>query len=100
MTSKNVLRASIEDCFNRVENRFRLVLIAAHRARQISSGLPSFLDRKNDKNSILALREIAEDKLDVNEIFNSLVKNHRLYVQMDEKDQELEELLDIDSHEE
>jgi DNA-directed RNA polymerase omega subunit len=53
-------RVTVEDCIDKVENRFDLVLLASHRARTISSGAPITIDRDNDKNPVVALREIAE----------------------------------------
>ena len=57
-------RVTVEDCVERVPNRFSLVLMAAHRARAISTGAQILLDRDNDKNPVVALREIAEDAVD------------------------------------
>jgi DNA-directed RNA polymerase subunit omega len=54
-------RVTTEDCVDKVPNRFELVLLAAHRAREISSGSPLTVDRDNDKNPVVALREIAEE---------------------------------------
>ncbi len=56
-------RVTVEDCIDKVENRFDLVLIAAHRARMIASGTSITVDRDNDKNAVVALREIAEATL-------------------------------------
>jgi len=56
-------RVTVEDCIDKVENRFDLVLLAAHRARTISSGAQITIDRDNDKNQVVALREIAEKGL-------------------------------------
>ena len=53
-------RVTVEDCIDKVENRFDLVLLASHRARMISSGAQIAVDRDNDKNPVVALREIAE----------------------------------------
>ena len=53
-------RVTVEDCIDKVENRFDLVLLASHRARLVSSGAPITIDRDNDKNPVVALREIAE----------------------------------------
>ena len=53
-------RVTVEDCIDKVENRFDLVLLASHRARMISSGAPITIDRDNDKNPVVALREIAD----------------------------------------
>ncbi len=57
-------RVTVEDCVQRVPNRFELVMLAAQRARDISSGMPISVERDNDKNPVIALREIAEEKLD------------------------------------
>ena len=54
-------RVTVEDCVDKVENRFELVLLASHRARMISSGSPLTIDRDNDKNPVVALREIADE---------------------------------------
>ncbi len=56
-------RVTVEDCIDKIENRFDLVLLAAHRARLISSGQPIQVDRDRDKNPVVALREIAETAL-------------------------------------
>ena len=53
-------RVTVEDCIDKVENRFDLVLLASHRARMVSSGAPITIDRDNDKNPVVALREIAD----------------------------------------
>jgi DNA-directed RNA polymerase subunit omega len=57
-------RVTVEDCVERVPNRFNLVLLAAHRARAVSAGAPLMVDRDNDKNPVVALREIADDVVD------------------------------------
>ena len=56
-------RVTVEDCVEKVSNRFDLVLLAAHRARVLSSGAPLLVERDNDKNPVVALREIADDEL-------------------------------------
>ena len=66
-------RLTVEDCFGKVKNHFQLVVIASHRARQISAGGSSKLDRGNDKNPVLALREISEGVIDVNVISDGTV---------------------------
>ena len=60
-------RVTVEDCVEKVPNRFSLVLLAAHRARAISAGAPLLVDRDNDKNPVVALREIADDVVDADE---------------------------------
>jgi DNA-directed RNA polymerase subunit omega len=57
-------RVTVEDCVEKVPNRFNLVLLAAHRARAVSAGAPLMVDRDNDKNPVVALREIADDVID------------------------------------
>ncbi|PWE17957.1 DNA-directed RNA polymerase subunit omega [Marinicauda salina] len=66
-------RVTVEDCIEKVPNRFRLVLLSAHRSRNIAAGAPLQLDRDNDKNPVVSLREIAEDKLDLDSLAESLV---------------------------
>ena len=66
-------RVTVEDCIEKVPNRFRLVLLAAHRSRNIAAGAQLQLNRDNDKNPVVALREIAEDKLDLDNLAESLV---------------------------
>ena len=56
-------RVTVEDCVDKIPNRFDLVMLAAHRARELSSGLPPTVDRDNDKNPVVALREIADETL-------------------------------------
>jgi DNA-directed RNA polymerase, omega subunit len=74
-------RVTVEDCVDKVENRFELVLIASHRARMIAAGAPTMVDSDNDKNPVIALREIAESALvpeDLKEDFiQSLQKQSR-----------------------
>src|SRR6185295_12414831 len=56
-------RVTVEDCIDKVENRFDLVLLASHRARMVSSGAPITIERDNDKNPVVALREIADETI-------------------------------------
>ncbi|MEO1038012.1 MAG: DNA-directed RNA polymerase subunit omega [Pseudomonadota bacterium] len=66
-------RVTVEDCIEKVSNRFDLVLLAAHRARNIAAGSQLQIDRDNDKNPVVALREIAEDKVELGGLGESLV---------------------------
>ncbi|XBQ15885.1 MAG: DNA-directed RNA polymerase subunit omega [Oceanicaulis sp.] len=77
-------RVTVEDCIEKVDNRFQLVLLAAHRARNISAGASLLLDRDNDKNPVVALREIAEDKLDLDALGESLVSGLQRVIPSDE----------------
>ena len=73
-------RVTVEDCIDKVDNRFDLVLLASHRARMISSGAQITLDRDNDKNPVVALREIAEQTVSPEDLIHSLQR----YVEVDE----------------
>ncbi|MBI1249900.1 MAG: DNA-directed RNA polymerase subunit omega [Alphaproteobacteria bacterium] len=66
-------RVTVEDCIEKVPNRFSLVLLAAHRAREISSGAQPLVDRDRDKDPVVALREIAEDAVSTDELRDSLI---------------------------
>jgi DNA-directed RNA polymerase subunit omega len=66
-------RVTVEDCVEKVPNRFNLVLLAAHRARAVSAGAPLMVDRDNDKNPVVALREIADDVVDSEGLRESLI---------------------------
>ncbi len=66
-------RVTVEDCIEKVPNRFGLVLLAGNRARAIANGAPLLLDRDNDKNPVVALREIAEDKVVPDELTETIV---------------------------
>ena len=67
-------RVTVEDCIDKVSNRFELVLLAAHRARMISGGVEPSLDRDNDKNPVIALREIAAETVDIDVLNDGLIK--------------------------
>ena len=79
-------RVTVEDCIDKIDNRFELVMIAARRARMLSSGAELTVERDNDKNCVVALREIAEETIDVLEIEENLVQGLQKYVEPDEPD--------------
>ena len=81
-------RVTVEDCIDKVENRFDLVLLASHRARMISSGAPITVDRDNDKNPVVALREIAEETVSPGDLKEELVHSLQKYVEVDEPESE------------
>ncbi len=81
-------RVTVEDCVDKVPNRFDLVLLAAQRARQISSGSPLLLDRDNDKNPVVALREIAENHVTPDDLHEALVHGMQRHVEVDEPEEE------------
>lgn len=77
-------RVTVEDCIDKVENRFELVLLAGHRARQISAGGEITIDRDNDKNPVVALREIAEETLSPEDLKEDLIHSLQKHVEIDE----------------
>ncbi len=81
-------RVTVEDCIDKVENRFDLVLLASHRARMISSGAQITLDRDNDKNPVVALREIAEQTISPGDLKEDLIHTLQKYVEVDEPEPE------------
>ena len=81
-------RVTVEDCIDKVENRFELVLVAAHRARLISSGSQITIDRDNDKNPVVALREIAETTLQPGDLMEDLIHSLQKNVEVDEPEAE------------
>jgi len=82
-------RVTVEDCVERIPNRFELVMLAAQRARDISAGAPLSLERDNDKNPVVALREIADATVDLGVLSNSLVKGLQKTVEADEPEEEI-----------
>jgi DNA-directed RNA polymerase subunit omega len=81
-------RVTVEDCVDKVENRFELVLIASHRARMIAAGAPSTVDRNNDKNPVIALREIAESALVPEDLKEDFIQSLQKQVEVDEPEAE------------
>jgi len=80
-------RVTVEDCVDKVTNRFELVLAAAQRSRQISSGAPLEVDRDNDKNAVVSLREIAEEKIIASDLTESVIGSLRKVVESDESEE-------------
>ena len=81
-------RVTVEDCIDKVDNRFELVLLAAHRARLISSGAPLTIERNRDKNPVVALREIAEETIQPDDLREQLIHSLQKYVEVDEPEAE------------
>ncbi len=77
-------RVTVEDCVDKVDNRFELVLLAAHRARMIANGSPLTVDRDNDKNPVVALREIADEGVSPEDLNEDLIHSLQKYVEVDE----------------
>lgn len=81
-------RVTVEDCVEKVPNRFELVMLAAQRSRDISAGAEITLDRDNDKNPVVALREIAEETIDREKLGDSLVRSLQKVPEIDEPEEE------------
>lgn len=86
-------RVTVEDCIDKVDNRFELVLLASHRARMIQSGSSILVSRDNDKNPVVALREIADEKLKPEDLKEDLIHSLQKHVEVDEPEQETVPLL-------
>ena len=80
-------RVTVEDCDKKVDNRFDLVLMVAHRARQISGGSPELVERNNDKNTVIALREIADGKIAPNDLNEALIRSYQEVKTVDAPDE-------------
>jgi DNA-directed RNA polymerase subunit omega len=86
-------RVTVEDCVERVPNRFQLVMLAAQRARELSVGAEITVDRDNDKNPVVALREIAEKTVDTGELEEELIRSMQRHADTDDPEEEAAELL-------
>lgn len=86
-------RVTVEDCVEKVPNRYELLMVAAQRAKDIESGSPLLVDRDNDKNSVVALREIAENKVSIENLQRSLVMNLQKFVEVEEPEEEELEII-------
>jgi DNA-directed RNA polymerase subunit omega len=87
-------RVTVEDCVLKVPNRFELVLLAAQRAREIVSGAPLTLDRDDDKNPVVALREIADETVGLEHLRGAVVRGMQKHVEIDEPEETHELELD------
>lgn len=81
-------RVTVEDCIDKVDNRFELVLLAGHRARAIASGAPITVDRDNDKNPVVALREIADETVSPDDLREELIHSLQKFTEVDEPEPE------------
>ena len=89
-------RVTVEDCIDKVPNRFELVLLSAHRARSIAAGSPLTIDRDNDKNPVVALREIAEEAISPADVREGLIHAIQKHVEIDEPEPESAPLLGVE----
>lgn len=86
-------RVTVEDCVLKVPNRFELVMVAAQRARRIGTGAALTVDRDNDKNPVVSLREIAENTVEVEQLKEDLIASHqRIFPMDDDKDDVIEDM--------
>ncbi len=86
-------RVTVEDCIDKIPNRYELLMVAAQRAKDIAAGAPLTVDRDNDKNSVVALREIAGETVSIEELQRSLVMGLQKYVEVEEPEEEELEIM-------
>jgi DNA-directed RNA polymerase subunit omega len=86
-------RVTVEDCVDKVPNRFELVLLAAHRAREVASGSAPTVQRDNDKNPVLALREIAEESQQADDLRERMIASYQTQIEVDEPEEDRMALL-------
>lgn len=85
-------RVTVEDCIDKVTNRFELVMVAAQRARRLGSGAALTVDRDNDKNPVVALREIAETTISVEDLREELVRSNQRVLEMDDSEDVIDQM--------
>ncbi|HUW74127.1 MAG TPA: DNA-directed RNA polymerase subunit omega [Methyloceanibacter sp.] len=90
-------RVTVEDCVDKIPNRFELVLLAAHRARTISAGAQIAVQRDNDKNPVVALRELADKKIAPDDLKEDFIHSMQKYVEVDEPEAEAVPMLSNDT---
>jgi len=95
-----VARVTVEDCIEKIDNRFDLVLMSAHRARMIAAGAPITVGRDNDKNPVVALREIGDGAIAPDDLREELIHSLQKYVEVDEPERHAAPLLDAKASEE
>jgi DNA-directed RNA polymerase subunit omega len=90
-------RITVEDCVTKIPNRFELVMLAAQRARDISAGASLTVERDNDKNPVVALREIADEKVDCDDLREDFIHSMQKYVEVDEPEAEAVPMLSAET---
>ena len=88
-------RVTVEDCVTKIPNRFELVMMAAQRARSIAAGAELTLERDNDKNPVVALREIADETIDLDDLREGLIRSLQKHVEMDEPEEDEVDLIAV-----
>ena len=86
-------RVTVEDCVDKVPNRFELVMLAAHRAREVAAGAPLTVSRDNDKNPVVALREIADETQRADDLRERLIESNQNQIEVDEPEEDSMALL-------
>ena len=86
-------RVTVEDCVDKVPNRFELVMLAAHRAREIAAGSPITVARDNDKNPVVSLREIAEETQQADDLRERMIEANQTQIEIDEPEEDSMSLL-------
>ena len=86
-------RVTVEDCVDKVPNRFDLVMLASHRARELATGEPITVTRDNDKNPVVALREIADETQQADELHERMIQSHQTQIEVDEPEDDSMALL-------
>ena len=86
-------RVTVEDCVDKVPNRFELVMLAAHRAREIAAGSPLTVDRDNAKNPVVSLREIADETQSADDLRERLIESNQSQIEVDEPEEDAMALL-------
>ncbi|HEX2113614.1 MAG TPA: DNA-directed RNA polymerase subunit omega [Alphaproteobacteria bacterium] len=91
-------RVTVEDCVLKIPNRFDLVMLSAQRAREIAAGAPLTVERDNDKNPVVALREIAESSVDIDNLRQALITGLQKHVETEEPEEDMMELIASDTN--
>jgi DNA-directed RNA polymerase subunit omega len=91
-------RVTVEDCVLKIPNRFDLVMLSAQRAREIAAGGPLTVERDNDKNPVVALREIAESSVDIDNLRQALITGLQKHVETEEPEEDMMELIASDTN--
>ena len=87
-------RVTVEVCILKVPNRFELILAASQRAREIGSGAAIMVERDNDKNPVISLREIADTDISIESLTESLIKNHQKVIEIEEDEEEIIDVME------
>lgn len=90
-------RVTVEDCVLKVPNRFELVLLSSQRAREIGAGAAMMVERDNDKNPVIALREIADTEISLENLGESLIKNHQKVIEVEEDEEDIIDVMEGES---